>query len=182
MNYKSFNLGDWIGHISGVIEDETTLDGNEMRDLVVFLTTLNQQPCEDCISREAVLDALHVEGRPTKKFDYVIAVKKDIMALPPVTPKQQPCDDCISRQKVVKLLSYDWATRPAHKAVESVRNLPSVTPKEKTGCWIGIDEEPHEDWECDNCGFVIWADENIEKFHYCPNCGRKMIEPQESEG
>jgi len=43
MNYKSFNLGDWIGHISGVIEDETTLDGNEMRDLVEFLTTLEQE-------------------------------------------------------------------------------------------------------------------------------------------
>lgn len=51
----------------------------------------------------------------------------------------------------------------------------------KQGCWVGIDEEPHEDWECNNCGFVIWADENIEKFHYCPNCGRRMIEPQESE-
>jgi predicted RNA-binding Zn-ribbon protein involved in translation (DUF1610 family) len=44
MNYKSFNLGDWIGHISGVIEDETTLDGNEMRDLVEFLSTLKQEP------------------------------------------------------------------------------------------------------------------------------------------
>ena len=44
MNYKSFNLGDWIGHISGIIEDETTLDGNEMRDLVEFLTTLRQEP------------------------------------------------------------------------------------------------------------------------------------------
>ena len=36
MNYKSFNLGDWIGHISGAIEDERELDGNEMRDLVEF--------------------------------------------------------------------------------------------------------------------------------------------------
>jgi hypothetical protein len=27
-----------------VIEDETTLDGNEMRDLVEFLTTLKQEP------------------------------------------------------------------------------------------------------------------------------------------
>ena len=44
MNYKGFTLGDWIGHISGVIEDESELDGNEMRDLVEFLTTtLNQE-------------------------------------------------------------------------------------------------------------------------------------------
>ena len=44
MNYRNFNLGDWIGHISGVIEDEPTLDGNEMKDLVEFLTTLKQEP------------------------------------------------------------------------------------------------------------------------------------------
>lgn len=42
MKYKDFTLGDWIGHIRGVIEDETTLDGNEMRDLVEFLSTLRQ--------------------------------------------------------------------------------------------------------------------------------------------
>lgn len=40
MNYKSFNLGDWISHISGAIEDERELDGNEMRDLVEFLSKL----------------------------------------------------------------------------------------------------------------------------------------------
>ena len=53
--------------------------------------------------------------------------------------------------------------------------IKALEQEPKTGLWIGIDEEPHEDWECDNCGFVIWADENIEKFHYCPNCGAKMV-------
>lgn len=63
-----------------------------------------------------------------------------------------------------------------------INRLTPVTPQEpRKGHWISIDEEPHEDWECDNCSFVIWADENIEKFHYCPNCGAKMVEPQESE-
>ena len=52
MNYKDFTLGDWIGHISGVIEDETTLDGNEMRDLVEFLTNLNQESILDKIREE----------------------------------------------------------------------------------------------------------------------------------
>jgi hypothetical protein len=72
MNYKSFNLGDWIGHISGVIEDETTLDGNEMRDLVEFLTTLKQEPILDKIRAE--IKALNpeptaydvVDGNPIK--------------------------------------------------------------------------------------------------------------------
>lgn len=52
MNYKSFNLGDWIGHISGVIEDESELDGNEMRDLVEFLSTIKQEPILDKIRAE----------------------------------------------------------------------------------------------------------------------------------
>ena len=52
MNYKSFNLGDWIGHISGAIEDERELDGNEMRDLVEFLTTLNKEPMIDKVRAE----------------------------------------------------------------------------------------------------------------------------------
>lgn len=72
MNYKSFNLGDWIGHISGAIEDETTLDGNEMRDLVEFLTTLTQEPILDKIRSE--IKALNpeptaydvVDGNPIK--------------------------------------------------------------------------------------------------------------------
>lgn len=52
MNYKSFNLGDWIGHISGAIEDERELDGNEMRDLVEFLTALNKEPILDEVKAE----------------------------------------------------------------------------------------------------------------------------------
>lgn len=54
MNYKSFNLGDWIGHISGVIEDESELDGNEMRDLVEFLSTIKQEPILDKIRAEII--------------------------------------------------------------------------------------------------------------------------------
>ena len=55
MNYKSFNLGDWIGHISGAIEDERELDGNEMRDLVEFLTILNKELILDKL-RDEIID------------------------------------------------------------------------------------------------------------------------------
>lgn len=100
--------------------------------------------------------------------------------------EQQICEDCISRQAVIKLLSYDWANRPAHKAVESIRNLPSVTPKEKTGKWIEdankIDAQfGRHTYICSECGkyaeyFVsgteVWWDRI--KPNYCPNCGAKM--------
>jgi NADH pyrophosphatase NudC (nudix superfamily) len=93
MNYKSFNLGDWIGHISGVIEDETTLDGNEMRDLVEFLSTLKQEP--------------------------------------------------------------------------------------KTGHWkYGYAFADGNYCKCSECKEIIKC---TYPMHYCPNCGAKMVEPQESE-
>lgn len=65
MNYKSFNLGDWIGHISGVIEDESELDGNEMRDLVEFLTTLNQEQTKD----GKIIDAIGFAIKATDSQD-----------------------------------------------------------------------------------------------------------------
>lgn len=59
--------------------------------------------------------------------------------------------------------------------------IKALEQEPRKGHWIGIDEEPHEDWECDNCGFAIWADENIEKFHYCPHCGAKMDGKEQKE-
>ena len=61
MNYKSFNLGDWIGHISGAIEDDRELDGNETRDLVEFLTTLN---------KESIIDKVRAEIADLDDADY----------------------------------------------------------------------------------------------------------------
>jgi hypothetical protein len=66
------------------------------------------------------------------------------------------------------------------EAVEVVTDLcikkePSVTPKEKTGKWIN-------DWEmgmseCSCCGETyLWEDhKGTENFHYCPNCGARMV-------
>jgi Lar family restriction alleviation protein len=40
------------------------------------------------------------------------------------------------------------------------------------GSWVGIDDYPHETWECDNCGYV---EETIyDPPKYCPECGARM--------
>jgi len=79
MNYKSFNLGDWIGHISGVIEDETTLDGNEMRDLVEFLSTLEQEPVLDKIRAEILEEHENAYAREDNDTAYGLSVALEII-------------------------------------------------------------------------------------------------------
>lgn len=103
--------------------------------------------------------------------------------------EQEPCEDAVSRQAVCEIINdiRDCISVEGYWAIlERLKKLPSVRPQEpKTGRWIGIDEEPHEDYECDKCGYVVSTfTANIEphtEYKYCPNCGCRMVEPRESE-
>ena len=63
--------------------------------------------------------------------------------------------------------------------------IKALEQEPKTGHWIAIDEEPHEDYECDKCGYTISTyTANIEphtEYKYCPNCGAKMVQESEDE-
>ena len=90
-----------------------------------------------------------------------------------------PCEDAISRQAVIDICDkYDGQGYVWTVIRGEVEQLPSVTPQLKTGHWIATDEEPHEDYECDKCGYTISTyTANIEphtEYKYCPNCGAKM--------
>lgn len=108
-----------------------------------------------------------------------------------VTIKAEPCEDAISRQAAIdalkKYFSDDGMKDTEYGAywhhvhvIDVLQGMPSVTPKQKTGCWVEVDDEPHEVWECDHCGFVIDGSGCIEPYEYrdtykfCPNCGAKM--------
>ena len=86
--------------------------------------------------------------------------------------QQEPCDDCISRQAVIDMMNYGILE-------DNIKELPSVTPKEKTGKWI--DDEFGS--KCSCCGRYTHLDkfDRPMKFMYCTMCGARMIEPQESE-
>ena len=43
-----------------------------------------------------------------------------------------------------------------------------------TGAWVPIDDDPPEDWECNNCGYTIYGVEDPEEYKFCPNCGAEM--------
>jgi hypothetical protein len=83
--------------------------GNSTTQLLVMeaickaIKVLEQQPCEDCISREQAIRATYGFERYTgideAPYEYAESVLRD---LPPVTPKAEPCEDCISRAELLE--------------------------------------------------------------------------------
>lgn len=112
---------------------------------------LEQQPCEDCISREDALQAL------------CKAVHKNDNTIP-----------CLNQR-----VSCLWDKTKVQDYAKEILKLPSVTPKEKTGHWIddGQYAEGHSEhaYRCSKCDETYIG--YTEKYKYCPNCGAKMVEP-----
>ena len=102
--------------------------------------------------------------------------------------KAEPCGDAVSREAVLNTLDAMDAALDDNRTVESYKELlkecykalPSVTPEPVTAHWVAVDDEPHEWYECDHCGYSFTTKSaNImpeEENKYCPNCGRKMEE------
>ena len=99
------------------------------------------------------------------------------------TPKNDLGVDAVSRQAVLDLMIQKWGENfsgdsAMQESIDAIRVLPSVTPQEtKTGHWIS---KPHIYGVafCSECDFEL----RVNDTNYCPNCGAKMVEPQESEG
>ncbi len=95
------------------------------------------------------------------------------------------CEDTISRQEVLKQINC-WIgggeyryTNATDYLTKRVQDIPSVNPQPKTGHWITTKTFMHNgEFYCDKC--KCESPKN-EKWDYCPNCGAKMFEPQESE-
>ena len=122
----------------------------------IAIKALEQEPCEDAISRQAVLDAMYA------------------LCDTGGTLKENP-----------------WRENPHIDAItDALDNLPSVTPQPKTGRWewIQYDYNPNlGNWHCSKCRCVVVECVGKEEkggiplYKYCPNCGVRMVEPQESE-
>ena len=95
--------------------------------------------------------------------------------------EQESCEDVISRQAVLNAITanciweneYNLTSSRIKKAVES---LPPVNPQSKMGHWIDTDNY-YQRWKCSECN----CHTRDTQPPYCPNCGAKMFEPQESE-
>ena len=137
------------------------------------------------VSVDDVLKILHKYGKyifvtDEKRYSSMVDEIANLKAL-----EQQPYEDCISRQTVLDMLEDINAETEGvgfyyEHYVKYIKDLPSVTPKEKTGKWIPLgnyDEWGNENsYKCSECG-----ERNFYPDNYCHNCGAKMIEPQESE-
>ena len=106
--------------------------------------------------------------------------------------EQEPSGDLISRQAVLEQ-TYNWSkdeflrvTNPFYYLRKRINSLPSVNPQEPKTGHLFVDERPESDREiiCSNCEQPIFKYHKMDfdyRPKYCPNCGCRMIEPQESE-
>jgi hypothetical protein len=88
--------------------------------------------------------------------------------------RQELCEDAISRKAMLEYQQYLHGKMPNeenYKLWEFIKELPSVTPKQKTGKWnvLGYDDPSVRMYKCSECHMKITL-----KFNYCPNCGAKM--------
>lgn len=78
----------------------------------------------------------------------------------------------------------EWLKRPMYPSEWKL--IFGEPPKEhkvrEKSKWIGIDEFPHDDWECSCCGFIVdnigqW----IKNYNFCPRCGDKKEMQDDSQ-
>lgn len=102
-----------------------------------------QQPCEDAISRQAVIQIIENKLNPcTDMFKCLemSEIKEDVENLPSAQPQIEPCEDCISRAAIYEALS-EWDEQDVYLPYhfkELIAELPSVT---SWSDWIPVSEK-----------------------------------------
>ena len=126
------------------------------------------EPCKDAIDRAEAIKVASGYCHPAN-------VAKELAKLPPVNP--QPCKDSISREwlkNAIHNFYHGLKHTPAEEDIQAyIDAAPPVNPT-KTGQWI----QENSVLICSICDARV---ARYDKYSYCPNCGARMIEPQESE-
>ena len=146
-----------------------------------------KDPCDKC--------AMKNSGSNYCKNCMVTEYHGKKVSVPTKFVEQQPCTDAVSREAVIELCGYEEYLIPyerkenghTYKGYDKGRiinytkltELPSVT--QKSGKWI---ETEYHRWRCSVCrekGMSDWDNIHDVRTNFCPNCGARMFEPQESE-
>ena len=158
---------------------------------------------DDLISRQAAIDAICEEGVRLERNGMVAMceIKQWCIDLLDRLPSAQAepcgdvpdnnvgeCEDAVSRADVEHEIAnilrgifveyQDIAKKTASK-------LPSVTPKQKTGKWIVVDDADDSiriSGKCSACGWEAHLyEDDVAGMDYCPDCGAKMDEVETNE-
>ena len=131
---------------------------DKMLKICAIIGEEEQQPCEDCISRQATIDALwkalyEYENKTEKQF---------------IDSEEFDIADWFQHRVFVQNMSdIDRQT---------ILNMPPVTPQPKTGYWIPVHPLQEDDegaYMCSCCRVGNWGiDPKVDK--YCFNCGADM--------
>lgn len=130
------------------IADLKSINATGMECIDYAIKALEQQPSDDCVSRQAVIEYIEACGAELGHDIENESVREDILNMPPVTP-----------------------TRKVGKWIETAKDYYKAI-NEKSG---GVDENtPYfdDDIACPNClsKFSV-IDNETERFKCCPNCG-----------
>ena len=150
--------------------------GNQDLKVPDFEEPRKQEPCEDKRLYIKVFADLEPDDIAEKiyqicdedKFPKVIESLKEYF-------DSEPCDDAISRQAALDCLTatelkkFDFIIQ----AREAINNLSPVTPQQKVGKWIAVENEEMETigYYCSECDLPM---ETEYRAKFCPNCGAKM--------
>ena len=125
-------------------------DDKDNEALNIAIKSLEQQPSEDCISREVLDDAI-----------------SELTYWHPTTDGRLEVGG-----------GFDKTVYKVEDVWRLIKVLPSVTPQPKIGHWeyVQYDSDPNiGNWHCSECRGICTEMHSIEDaYNYCPNCGAKM--------
>ena len=191
-----------LRYVREQLADERGEDYSGVMALDMVLEELEQEPSGRTMTREEAIEVLQQDIPCEQDTDFIEALEMAIKALKQkpcpystkdgycqhndiaetIPTEQEPSGDLISRQDAIDAIwdgiNMDIYTR---EVKETLEELPSVKQEPKTGHWITV-----EMTQGDGCRYTVTycseCDEDVDyRTDYCPNCGCRMVEPQESE-
>lgn len=172
-------------------QDEYQMGAMDMQNYVLRVIDkyAEQEPSDDVISRQAVLDcATLITSIPTEDWDigdWVCIFRDRVSQLPSVRPQEPISEQWQELKETILEMRDNDGTGTQQEVCKFLANLMNVLEKQmqepKTGHWIEKDDNLYE---CSECGQYIYSEteHDLLEFHaFCGRCGARMVEPQESE-
>lgn len=153
----------------------------------IVIIPKEQEPCEDCISREEVCDYIaefvnheYATDRERELVKNIIGGIQHLPSIQPTTKENLVVEDCISRKAVLDALNkWDWQELylPVHFK-DIIDDLPSIQPKpmqvELEGDGYSDGQLVYDYGKCPKCGWQFEYGEKDWEESYCCHCGQRL--------